>query len=192
MRYNGHLPYDTYDGDNAQPADGDYYQLDFSTEALFRGLTFYEGDIRWSVTNGDPRVSEPRGGYFNDLVVEIRTDGNWTTMGGLFLSEPLDPYTYFQVIDLSFDPLHGDAIRMRGDAGGTAEYTSIIELVVAGSRLGDFDDDGDVDLSDLAQLLATYGVTGSIPYANGDLDGDGDVDLTDLAALLAVYGTTCE
>ena len=189
VRYNGHLPYDTYDGDNAQPAGGDYYQFDFSTETVFRGLTFYEGDIRWNATNGDPRVSEPRGGYFNDLVVEVRTAGSWTTVDSLLLSEPLDPYTYFQVIGLTFDPLHGDAIRIRGNAGGTAEYTSIIELVVAGSRMGDFDDDGDVDLSDLAQFLGSYGLTGSVPYANGDLDGDGDADLADLAALLAVYGT---
>jgi hypothetical protein len=56
--------------------------------------------------------------------------------------------------------------------------------------LGDLDGDWDVDLSDLAQLLANYGMTGGATYE--DLDGDGDVDLSDLAALLAVYGTTCE
>jgi hypothetical protein len=192
VRHNGHLPYDTYDGDNTQTAGGDYYQLDFSTELLFRGLTFYEGDIRWNAINGDPRVNEPRGGYFTDLVVEVRTAGDWVAAANLLLSEPLDPYEYFQIIDLTFDPLHGNAIRIRGDAGGTAEYTSIVEIVVTGSRLGDFDEDGDVDLSDLAQLLGCYGLTGSAPYEDGDLDGDGDVDLSDLGALLAVYGTTCE
>jgi len=55
---------------------------------------------------------------------------------------------------------------------------------------GDLDGDGDVDLSDLAQLLAHYGMTEGATYEDGDLDGDGDVDLADLAALLAVYGTT--
>jgi WD40 repeat protein len=54
---------------------------------------------------------------------------------------------------------------------------------------GDLDFDGDVDLSDLAQLLASYGTTGGALYEDGDLDCDGDVDLSDLAALLAVYGT---
>lgn len=53
---------------------------------------------------------------------------------------------------------------------------------------GDIDYDGDVDLSDLAMLLANYGATSGAAYEDGDLDGDGDVDLGDLAALLAYYG----
>jgi len=53
---------------------------------------------------------------------------------------------------------------------------------------GDLDSDGDVDLSDLAQLLAHYGMTSGATYEDGDIDGDGDVDLADLAELLAHYG----
>jgi hypothetical protein len=53
---------------------------------------------------------------------------------------------------------------------------------------GDLDGDGDVDLSDLAQLLGNYGMTEGATYEDGDLDGDGDVDLSDIAALLANYG----
>lgn len=56
---------------------------------------------------------------------------------------------------------------------------------------GDLDGDYDVDIADLAQLLAHYGMTGGATYADGDLDGDSDVDLSDLAALLAVYGESC-
>jgi len=59
------------------------------------------------------------------------------------------------------------------------------------SCLGDLDGDADVDLADLAILLAHYGTAGDVGYEQGDLDGDGDVDLADLASLLAVYGTTC-
>ena len=53
---------------------------------------------------------------------------------------------------------------------------------------GDLDGDGDVDLADLAQLLAHYGMSEGATYEDGDLDGDGDVDLSDLAELLAHYG----
>ena len=55
---------------------------------------------------------------------------------------------------------------------------------------GDLDGDSDIDLADLAQLLAHYGMTG-VSYSDGDLDDDGDVDLADLSALLSVYGSTC-
>jgi hypothetical protein len=57
-----------------------------------------------------------------------------------------------------------------------------------GAIVGDLDYDGDVDLADLAQLLANYSMTGGATYEDGDIDADGDVDLGDLAALLAHYG----
>ena len=52
---------------------------------------------------------------------------------------------------------------------------------------GDLDADGDVDLSDLATLLANYGASGAA-YDQGDVDADGDVDIADLAYVLSVYG----
>jgi len=56
----------------------------------------------------------------------------------------------------------------------------------------DIDGDHQVALSDLAQLLASYGTTSGAVYADGDLDGDADVDLQDLATLLGAYGTACQ
>lgn len=54
----------------------------------------------------------------------------------------------------------------------------------------DITQDGTIDLSDLALLLANFGTTSEAP-APGDLDGDLDVDLNDLAQLLSAFGATC-
>lgn len=56
---------------------------------------------------------------------------------------------------------------------------------------GDVNGDSTVNLTDLATLLAHFGLPSSATYAEGDLDSDGDVDLSDLTALLANFGTTC-
>ena len=59
--------------------------------------------------------------------------------------------------------------------------------------IGDTDCDSDVDLSDLAALLAYYSDTPpGATYAMGDLNDDDDVDIQDLALLLSVYGTECD
>jgi|GEM_PF-5891908 len=58
---------------------------------------------------------------------------------------------------------------------------------------GDFDCDGVVGLSDLAEMLANYGqIPEGATYADGDMDGDGEIDLSDLAAFLSVYNTVCD
>lgn len=55
---------------------------------------------------------------------------------------------------------------------------------------GDLNGDGSIDISDLAQLLAHFGMAGA-SFEDGDSDGDGDVDISDLAALLSNFGTSC-
>lgn len=56
----------------------------------------------------------------------------------------------------------------------------------------DLNRNGQINLSDLAQLLGGYGTTSGASHADGDIDNDGDVDLSDLAQLLGAYGTTCD
>ena len=58
--------------------------------------------------------------------------------------------------------------------------------------VGDLDQDGDVDLTDLATMLASFGLPSGQTRATGDVNGDGAVNLTDLAALLANYGAVCD
>jgi len=57
---------------------------------------------------------------------------------------------------------------------------------------GDFDNDGDVDGSDLATFAADFGRTDcdSLPDCEGDFDGDTDVDGSDLAKFAADFGRT--
>lgn len=56
---------------------------------------------------------------------------------------------------------------------------------------GDLNGDHQIDLSDLAALLAHFGASSGATLADGDIDADGDVDLSDLAVLLAHFGASC-
>jgi hypothetical protein len=57
---------------------------------------------------------------------------------------------------------------------------------------GDFDQDGDVDGSDLAVFASDYGRTDcdTGPICEGDFDNDNDVDGSDLAVFAADFGRT--
>lgn len=57
---------------------------------------------------------------------------------------------------------------------------------------GDLDNDGDVDITDLATLLSHFGTSSGATPAQGDLDDDGDVDISDLSAMLSAFGMTCD
>ncbi len=56
---------------------------------------------------------------------------------------------------------------------------------------GDLEGDGDVDITDLATLLAHFGMQSGADPSDGDLDGDQDVDISDLSSLLSNFGLTC-
>ena len=74
-------------------------------------------------------------------------------------------------------------------SGNEADNVWLIQGLF-GNIPGDLDGDGDVDLSDLAELLAAYGTCDGDPNYNpaADLDDSGCIDLADLATLLSNYG----
>jgi len=96
---------------------------------------------------------------------------------------------YHQLTDTMDNPDYDWEFALHTVRGSLAGLIGLAEFVPC---FGDLDGDSDVDLADLAQLLAHYGMTGGASYEDGDLDGDGDVDLSDLGTLLSVFGTTCE
>ncbi len=53
---------------------------------------------------------------------------------------------------------------------------------------GDVDADGDVDASDFAELLASWGACSECSKCHADLDGDCNVGITDFLALLGNWG----
>ncbi len=158
---------DIWDADaNGRPnnvvAEGPVYQEYFPRLTLVtiepENLVLTPGERYFIVLNG--MIDQESSGYYYSTV-----------------STPEDPY-----------PDGGYAwTNNMGDSwnvGGASDFGFYLETSAAGCA-GDIDGDGDTDLSDLAALLATYGVYDN---PNADLDDDGDVDLTDLALLLADYG----
>jgi predicted outer membrane repeat protein len=90
--------------------------------------------------------------------------------------------------DPAFVPAPGETdldgqSRIR-DANG--DGIAIVDMGAYEYDREDLDCDGDVDLTDLALLLADYGCTEGV--CPGDIDGDSDTDLVDLAILLSHYG----
>jgi hypothetical protein len=189
VSYDGHRAYSTYDGTNAQPSGGDFYQIDFGRKVRMRKLVFYEGEYAWGGVNTYPPVDSAVGGFFTDLVVEIGHQGSFTPVGNLQLSEPLDRCKFYQIIELTFDPADGDAVRIRGTAGGSAEFTTILELEAYGAvfQPGDATLDGNVNSADLSDLVGNWKKTG-MDWTQGDFGGDGVINSADLSDLVAYWG----
>ncbi len=76
-------------------------------------------------------------------------------------------------------------------SGWNIDDVEIWAIDQSGGVEGDVDGDGDVDLTDLALLLAAYNTcAGDANFnPNADFNGDGCVDLADLSVLLAAYGS---
>jgi len=117
-----------------------------------------------------------------------------------------DPNDVFTVV--TADSMAGSFANAVPGAGGTAQVEfadGTFDVLYSATAItlrnfqpaadcpGDIDGDNDVDISDLASLLAAFGSFAGDPAYNPDtdFDGDGDVDLTDLSTVLVLFGTTC-
>jgi hypothetical protein len=59
---------------------------------------------------------------------------------------------------------------------------------ILGTKFGDTDTDGDVDLNDLGNLASGFGQPGEKRWSRGNFDCDNDVDLNDLGTLATNFG----
>lgn len=138
---------------------------------------------------------------YDRATVEISTNGSdWTVLWANSTTTIADLQWTEMTFDISAVADGQPVVYLRWtmgptDSGTTYPGWSLDDVAIWGVYTGvecpgDLDGDLDIDIGDLAALLANYGSSGA-SYEDGDLDGDGDVDLADLAALLAVYGTSC-
>lgn len=87
----------------------------------------------------------------------------------------------------SVNPLHNPII----DILHPVRFDILIRPSAPPANPGDVDGDGDVDLTDLALLLSSFGLCDGAPgyQAGADFDGSGCIELADLATLLSNYGS---
>jgi hypothetical protein len=148
------------------------------SNANFGGTVATQGSATVAFTADGTRAAIPVI-YPNDYVYtfEVATGGQ--------IAPPLlvdDQPNYLTI----FQP--GDQVGVLC-SGSEADNIWLIQGLF-GNIPGDVDGDGDVDLNDLAELLAAYGACeGDANYnPDADLDGSGCIDLSDLATLLSNYG----
>ena len=132
-----------------------------------------------SLVTGFP-INLPIGSGAVPAIADIDRDGrNEVIVTGSYWDGYSGNYDKVWAYDLGNGP-HG---RIEwGQFGGGPRNQNVYQP----ECVGDLDGDGDVDLSDLAELLAHYN-----NGPGGDLDHDGDTDLADLALLLSRYGDVC-
>ena len=110
--------YDTSTGGGTRAQDWIGYE--FGEVHRFSRVVFQEG------------IHFPNGGWFDDLTVEVRHDGQWHEV--LFFNS-VPPYpgnngVNFETYALLFSPEVGDAIRVIGAPGGGDDFISVGELRV--------------------------------------------------------------
>jgi len=131
--YNGHKAYYSFTSNPDARPTKDWYQLNFSQPVKYNSITFYEGDVVWNGINTYYRDDNAKGGFFNNLTVEILRDGSYIEPANLQATAALDRFKMYQAITFDFAPTVGEAIRIIGTPGGTQNFTTILELQAQGN-----------------------------------------------------------
>ena len=143
----------------------------------------------------DATAPHPRQYAYAEVVPGDPRDGSYALRDAQY--KLIQQAGVFEFYDLEADPFEADDLLLAsGGLSGNEQiaYDALLaELAAlrADLCLADLNQDGGVDLADLAALLGHYGEGPEPPAPSGDLDGDGDVDLADLSLLLAEYGQDC-
>ena len=183
---------------------------------LAAGLTGYGSAIK-------VQAFQDQGGYATQLWDTYTATGGSLIVGGwsaqpafsrgyLYAGEPTQSggdagQTYLKcyVLDTSKTPNEsGFIVSQYSNAGGSAAITdgTVYTLGIGGlyafdpttACLADINNNGVVDINDLADMLGRYGSRRWDSRFNSaaDLDRNGLIDLNDLALFLGVYGSTCD
>jgi hypothetical protein len=72
------------------------------------------------------------GGWFDTLTVQARQSGSWVNVAGLSVTPayPGNNGVAYETFTLAFTPIGGDAIRIYGAPGGSADFISVAGLQV--------------------------------------------------------------
>jgi hypothetical protein len=132
-------------------------------------------DLVWNnMTVGIVDIDPSIAGVFG---MELLTSGWFEKM---FLGTGPDGY----ISKINFD--FRDAANFKGTM--LLDINPDLDQVVFTPDAGDADQDGDVDIFDVAVLQTHYGTTGGAVWGDGDYNGDGNVDIFDVALLQPNYG----
>ena len=173
------------------PNNDDVAYVSFHHTTGMRVLRTDNSGVLWSNVTGDL----PGGASARALAVDWAFDpphlyvGSgagiyWSSDGGSHWEKDGTDLPNVNIGDLRIDPVQ------RTITAGTYGRGSWRAALADGGVFADIDGDGDVDLSDLQLLLATYGKSAGDAGYNGDadLDNDGTITLADLQLLLSNYG----